>query len=559
MRRKFSTTARERRGRHAARPSLNHYHPDPDHTPDGYREHDEPDGVVADNPLWLRDNVVLMSVGIDVGSAGTQILFSRIHLCRQAVDLSTRYLISGRETLFESPVSLTPYAGDKLIDARRLGELVDDAYYHAHLRPEDIDTGVVILTGEALRRENAEPIARILSEKCGDLVCASAGHHMEAMLAAHGSGAVGIAAARGLRLLNVDIGGGTTKLTLIDRGHVVATAALHVGSRLIAVDEAGCVERLEPAGAEHARRAGVAVALGTKLSDADRSAIAESMADDLVAALAAGNVHDDIAGLFLTDPLPAFDAIDYLLCSGGVAEYVYEREERDFGDLGKRLGAALRTRIQAGRLPGALFPESRGIRSTALGCAEFSVQLSGNTSYISDPARLLPRRNLKVLKPDVRLDDDVDPVSVAADVTAHLRAFGVDPSDPDLVLAFEWQGMPRFGRLQRFARGVADALAERAAAGVPVYVILDADVAMNFGAILFEALGRRSGLVVLDGLTLWDFDSIDIGSLREPSMTVPVTIKSLIFSDVRNGMRPREIVNRAPAVERRREARSERS
>ena len=61
------------------------------------------------------------------------------------------------------------------------------AYRNAHLHPDDIDTGVVILTGEALRRENSERIARILSEKCGDLVCAAAGHHMEALLAAHGS------------------------------------------------------------------------------------------------------------------------------------------------------------------------------------------------------------------------------------------------------------------------------------------------------------------------------------------------------------------------------------
>ena len=36
--------------------------------------------------------------------------------------------------------------------------------------------------------------------------------------------------------------------------------------------------------------------------------------------------------------------------SGGVGEYVYGREERDFGDLGRRFGRAVRERLDAGRI-----------------------------------------------------------------------------------------------------------------------------------------------------------------------------------------------------------------
>ena len=82
--------------------------------------------------------------------------------------------------------------------------------------PGDIDTGVVILTGEALRRENAEGIAGILAEQGGEFVCATAGHHMEAMLAAYGSGAARASYDLGKRLLNIDIGGGTTKLAIVE-------------------------------------------------------------------------------------------------------------------------------------------------------------------------------------------------------------------------------------------------------------------------------------------------------------------------------------------------------
>ena len=39
-----------------------------------------------------------------------------------------------------------------------------------------------------------------------------------------------------------------------------------------------------------------------------------------------------------------------------------------------------------------------------------------------------------------------------------------------------------------------------------------------------------SDLLVIDGVRLGDFDYVDLGAVRWPSNTVPVTIKSLIFS-----------------------------
>lgn len=520
-----------------------HYHPDPTHTPDGEHVVFEYDGPLEDHPLWQRDNVVLTSVGIDVGSAGTQVLFSRVHLKRQAVDLSSRYLVVERDTLFESAISLTPYTNETLIDARALGAIVDDAYHAARLRPEHVDTGVVILTGEALRRENSEAIARILSEKCGDLVCASAGHHMEAMLAAHGSGAVQASYDRQQRLLNIDIGGGTTKLSVIDKGRVLSTAAIHIGGRLVATDASGRIERLDPAGATHASRAGFDWRVGDKPDDAELGIVAESMAGDLVAALTGRMSAADIDDLYLTDPIEHLEDIDAVVCSGGVAEYVYRREETDFGDLGQRLGHAVRAALDDGKLPWPLLPDSHGIRSTALGCSEFTAQLSGNTGYISNPASLLPRRNLKVLRPDYAFGDDVDADGLAEAIAAHLVMFDVETADDELVLAFHWQGSPEYARIRAFGEGIAKALTPRIDDGLPIYVILDSDIAMNLGAILHEELDVGVDVLVVDGLELWDFDSVDIGRLRRPSMTVPVTIKSLIFSDVVDGKHRRELVH----------------
>ncbi len=226
---------------------------DTDHDHD--HDFDDDDGPLEDNPLWRQDNVSLTTVGIDIGSSGTQVIFSRVHLRRLAEDLTSRYYVVSRETLFQSPVALTPYQSEERIDDDKLGEIIDDAYVAAGLSPDKIDTGVVILTGEALRRENAQGIAKILSEQGGEFVTATAGHHMEAMLAAYGSGAARVSSDETKRILNIDIGGGTTKLGLVENGKVIATAAVHIGGRLQVVED-GKIVRLDPAGKHHAKRAG---------------------------------------------------------------------------------------------------------------------------------------------------------------------------------------------------------------------------------------------------------------------------------------------------------------
>ena len=528
---------------------LHHYHPDPDHTPDGHYVGPDFEGPIEDHPLWQRDNVTLWSVCIDIGSAGTQILFSRMHLQRQAVDLSTRYLVVERETLFESPISLTPYRSESLIDERALGTLIDEAYGAAGLHPNDIDTGVVILTGEALRRDNAERITRILSETCGDLVCATAGHHMEAMLAAHGSGAVQASYDRSERILNIDIGGGTTKLSVIDKGKVLSTAAIHVGARLLAVDANARIERLDPAGQTHAARAGLAWRVGDAVTGAELDIVAESMANDLVAVLTNPTPPPDVKELYLTDPISELTRIDSVVFSGGVAEFFYDRENRDFGDLGRRLGQALRRRVDSGELPWTLLLDSQGIRSTALGGSEFTAQLSGNTVYISDPEALLPRRNIQVVRPDFDFTENFDVDRLAGAIRRHMDMFDLDGTDADIVLAFHWEGSPEFRRIEALAEGIRRAAAERITRGKPIYVILDADIAMNLGAILREDSGIDNEVLVIDGLALWDFDYVDLGRMRLPSRTVPVTIKSLVFRDAPESSRRQERIHHQPHME----------
>jgi len=503
-------------------------------------DHDFDDDVPAeDNPLWQQDNVALTTVGIDIGSSGTQVIFSRVHLRRLAEDLTSRYYVVARETLFQSQVALTPYQNEERIDDLKLGTIIDDAYVAAGLPPDKIETGVVILTGEALRRENAQRIAAILSENGGEFVTATAGHHMEAMLAAYGSGAARVSSDQTKRILNVDIGGGTTKLGLVENGKVIATAAIHIGGRL-QVFEQGRIVRLDPAGKHHAARAGFAWQRGDIVEVADLQKVANAMADALVAAIRMRPLPPDIARLYLTDPIAELGRIDAVMFSGGVAEYVYEREDRDFGDLGRRLGGAIRARLDSGALPWPVLPAGECIRATALGASEYSVQLSGNTSYISAPGKLLPRRNLQVLLPPYLCTEWIDPDELARAIRNHITAFDLDDTDRDIALALRWSGPPSHPRLAAFAEGIKRGLAERIAKRLPLYIMLDGDVAQTLGHLLRDECHIGGDLLVIDGVVLWDFDYIDFGRIRMPSYTVPVAIKSLVFSEDPRGPRPRQ-------------------
>src|SRR5919109_1551420 len=274
-----------------------------EHEGDADHDHDhfevDPNERLEDNPIWMQDHVTLLTVGIDIGSSGTQVIFSRINLRRYGEDLTSRYYVVSRETLFQSPVALTPYASDERIDDAALGAIIDQAYAAAGLEPDAIDTGVVILTGEALRRENAAAIAALLAEQRGDFVTAAAGHHMESMLAAYGSGASKLSYEEDKRVLNIDIGGGTTKLGIVDKGDLVATAAIHIGGRLQVLDESGRIVRLDPAGKFHARQAGFSWARGDWPTPTQLDQVAEHMADLLMAALIRGQVPHALEQLYL--------------------------------------------------------------------------------------------------------------------------------------------------------------------------------------------------------------------------------------------------------------------
>jgi ethanolamine utilization protein EutA len=478
--------------------------------------------------VWAADNVELTTIGIDIGSSTSHFMFARVHMQRLATALTSRFVVVGREVVWRSPILLTPYRPDGAIDAAQLALFISAGYHEAGIAPIAVDSGAIILTGEALKRHNARAIADLFSAEAGKFVCALAGHHMECVLGAHGSGAVALSAQGHATILNVDIGGGTTKLTLIRNGVILASSAVEIGVRLVVTDADRRITRLEPPVVALAREAGIALAAGAELTATDRTAIVARMADVLIGMIDRRPPDALTRQLLVTEwwPDDAADvALDALTFSGGVAEYVYGRESRDFGDLGNDLARALRAAI-GNRI--AVRDPGQGIRATVIGAGQFSVQVSGNTIMIAHPEQL-PLRNIPVLACRFPLDETIDPERIALVVKNAFVQADLEEGVAPVALGFIWRGTPGHARFHALARGIAAALPNTIAAGLPIVLLIDGDVGMTLGRVLHNEVVPGADVIAIDGVQLEAFEYVDIGALIEPADVVPVVIKSLLF------------------------------
>ncbi len=493
--------------------------------------------TLGNNPnhdYYHYENIELKTVGIDIGSSTSHLMFSRIHLQRLGELHSSRYVVVERQTLYRSPILLTPYKADYSINTERLHAFINEAYREAGVTPEDVDSGAIILTGEAVKRKNAHAIADLFASESGKFVCASAGHNLESILAANGSGSVKLSRHPHQTVLNVDIGGGTTKFALVQHGRILETAAVNVGGRLIATDGDGRVVRVEDAAATVADALGIPLRVGHLLAEDDRNRIAEALASVLMEVITRAPRSELTRKLMLTPDLQSDHHIDALVFSGGVSEYVYERETQDFGDLAVPLAEAIRRKMGEHALPAPVQPATERIRATVIGASQFTVQLSGNTLSVSDE-KLLPFRNVPVLISKLAEDRDVEPEEVADLIGAAFRRLDLVEGEHQVALAFEWDGLPRYVQIRKIAEGIVKAIPNTIASGQPIILVFTGDFAKLVGDTITKDLGVTNPMVSVDTLFLQEFDYIDIGEMIYPAHVVPVVVKSLVFPEVHVG------------------------
>ena len=478
---------------------------------------------VGEHIAGRDDQVVWTTGGFDIGSSTAQVMFSKITLARRDAE----YVVEERLVLHESKVILTPYLGSESIDGAALAEFIDGEYRKAGLARDEIDTGAVILTGLALRAGNARVVADAIADSSGRFVSVAAGDLLEARLAASGAGVPDLSRHVEGILAHIDIGGGTTKLSLWRNGSLEGVAAVDIGARLVTFGEDGAVRHVTPPGALHARALGIDIRAGQRLPTSEIEQLAGAMAHDALSY--AGVLRERPRGPVVYRTAPLFKGnppkVSAVIFSGGVSEYIYGRETKTFGDLGLALGRAVREAMRG--LDIRIIPFERGIRATVLGVSQHTVQLSGSTVYVSD-SRLLPLRNIPVVLPKL----DVAPENLARAVLRQQieqALVGIEPGRA-VAIGLKWRGMATYQRLGELATAIIESVGPKIGAKDPLVVAVEGDVAGVLGRRLAELSGSSRGIICLDGIHLHEFDFVDIGEFATGTQALPVVVKSLLFS-----------------------------
>ena len=366
----------------------------------------------------------------------------------------------------------------------------------------------------------------MLAAAGGRFVCATAGPNLEGILGAHGSGA----AARSLKVgagMNVDMGGGTTKIAIVQNGKVVETMAINVGARLIAWDADSVVERIEEAGRVIARSVGVHVEVGKRIEEDEKETVAEKLADLLFEALSRGQYSPLASELIISGPIKFSDPVDEIGFSGGVAEYVYDYDQQDYGDMGPLLGAAGRRRLPSLGIP--LAGSAERIRATVIGASQYTVQVSSSTVYVSKPG-LLPHLDLQVVPAYLPADpNDISKDAVERAISEAFQRLDIAHHDigKPIALALLGSVIPTYDSIKSLCDAIAESL-------LPLTehiwtIVLSADVAGLVGAMLKNEHNVEQDVVVVDGITVGEFNFIDLGEQLESVEAIPVVVKSLVF------------------------------
>lgn len=460
----------------------------------------------------------LTSVGIDIGSSTSHLMFSQLRVGYPSFHLRRPEVLE-RTVISRSPILLTPFSGNWNIEAGPLKELIDSTFKEAGLSREEVDTGAVIITGEAARRDNARQIAELFSDETGRFVCATAGPTLETIMAAHGSGAVHKSREEGLTLLNIDLGGGTTKISVIDKGRIQGTTALNIGARLVAYDESNRLTRIEKAGDRFFRDVGNKLKIGDEIGEEIRLRLAVRMAHLLFDVLA--GEQSPWEDLFIAPPLRNLPRLDGVLFSGGVSEYIYGREKAVFGDLGPHLGREVRK--EAERRGYRILDSSEGIRATVIGASQYTVQLSGETIFIPNGVNL-PLRSLRVFIVHV---DWQSPIAGRTENAVKDTLNGRDPEvrGTPFVLVFSSPPFLGYGAAQELAKGIEQALATQKREDRPQLLVFE----QNVGRLVGEILAPKWNIPCVDEVSLSELDFIDVGEVVEGESFVPIVVKSLAF------------------------------
>ncbi|MHA2297359.1 MAG: ethanolamine ammonia-lyase reactivating factor EutA [Candidatus Hodarchaeales archaeon] len=476
------------------------------------------------------DYLKVLSVGIDVGSSTSHLVFSNIALRREQsfFNMSNRFIPVSREVIYEGDIIFTPLLDKNTIDIEAVVNFIQEEYKNANIAPRIVNTGAVIVTGEASKKQNAAEIVNRIAVETGKFVSATAGPNFEALLAAKGSGIISRSDKLQNTILNVDIGGGTSKLAIISKGKVTSTASISVGAQLLGINDNFKIWRIDDPTRLLMQELNMNYQIGDIIPKEAVEIIARKFVESLFEVMMASATSDITKKLLVTNDLDFPEKIDEYSFSGGVAEMIYG-DDTEYDDIGQYLAKEINIRIKELDLQ-VVEPENK-IRATVIGAGAFSVSISGSTCYV-DKNMKLPLLNVPVIPVDVT-SENFSLQKVEEEISRAYQNFDLIEGEDEVALYFKQPistlKISASEKLSEFAKAIEKSLQNSVAGKKKIILLFEMDIAKILGIIIKRETAIRENLICLDELYLESGDWIDIGTPLREGQVFPVTVKSLVF------------------------------
>lgn len=468
----------------------------------------------------------MLSVGIDIGTSTTQLVFSKLIIENLASSYSVpRIVIADKKIIYKSDIYFTPLLSAVQIDGKGVKEIVEKEYMKANIKKEDIDTGAVIITGETARKENAGYVLESLSGFAGDFVVATAGADLESIISGKGAGANIYSKENRTGVVNIDIGGGTSNLAVFIDGDVTDTGCMDIGGRLIKIDgDTKKITYITPKLQQIISDKSLNIEVGMTAGRDMLMPIIDIMVRALIQSVGLEE-KDDIYNLLMTHKSIENDSrINCISFSGGVADCIYNEADGDifkYGDIGILLGKAIRESDLCKRLKVVKSRET--IRATVVGAGTHTTEISGST--ITYTKNVFPIKNLPILK--LSKEDEND---LANSILKKLEWYKAEDGLDKVAIAFEGHKNPSYDTVAKYAESIIRGTGELTERELPLMIIVENDMAKALGQILYGKLGFKKDVVCIDGVKLDNGDYIDIGKPIADGAVLPVVIKTLVFN-----------------------------